>query len=158
MSVIQLPDSKRRQRGHVGATYCHWLRALFPPCVSLLVPHVDAVAWMERALPAEQAVPRDGNTLWAAEWRAAGGADGAGSTAQQGQPTEVPRGSYPFVELSAAAAIDAGRALEGSPVLFMGAVPLMADESALLMLLPQTGASGCYLTIPGVSVRGFGLV
>ena len=143
MSVVQFPDFKRRHRGTANATYCHWLRALTQGCVALMPTHIDALAWMERALPAEQATPGNGNTLWVAEWRAASGEDGLGAHPQQGLAAEAPRVSQPAVALTAAAAIEAARALEGAPVLFLGAVPQLADESGL-PLLPQAAAEECY--------------
>ncbi len=90
---------------------------------------------MAQALTPQQAQPGRANTLWHAEWEAAGGANGLGAHPQMGQLKEdkrvapVPAAAVP----TGAAAIEAGKAgsLGEAPVLFLGAVPTIADEAGL---------------------------
>lgn len=92
------------------------------------------MAWLA-TLPPDQAQPGAGNTLWHAEWAAAGGAGGLGARPQMGLLQEekrvaaVPAAAVP----SGAAAIEAGKAgaLGDAPVLFLGAVPEITNEAGL---------------------------
>ncbi|KAL4423657.1 hypothetical protein ABPG75_000958 [Micractinium tetrahymenae] len=152
MAVLEFPDLQQRQRGpQRNASYCHWIRCITPDCLKLLLSYADAAAWMARTLPPEEAQPSKENTLWHAEWEAAGGADGLGAHPQMGQLKEERRAEpVPAVALpTGAAAIEAGKAgsLAAAPVLFLGAVPLIAEEAGL----PPADAlrSGCYLFSAG---------
>ncbi|KAL4446752.1 hypothetical protein ABPG77_007996 [Micractinium sp. CCAP 211/92] len=145
MAVIQFPDLVRRRRGHKGASYCHWIRGLTKECVAAMPPFVDAQAYLERALPPEQAAPGEGNTLWLSEWRGAGGEEGPLTRQQQGQPRETRPVTAPTAAVpNAAAVIEAVGKLAAAPVLFLGAVPGWGDDEAGLPAVPEDYKS-CYL-------------
>ncbi len=145
LQVIQFPDLVRRRRGHKGASYCHWIRGLTKECVAAMPPFVDAQAYLERALPPEQAAPGEGNTLWLSEWRGAGGEEGPLTRQQQGQPRETRPVTAPTAAVpNAAAVIEAAGKLAAAPVLFLGAVPGWGDDEAGLPAVPEDYKS-CYL-------------
>ena len=103
---------------------------------------------MERSLEPTAAMPGKGNTLWHAEWVAAGGQEGPGAHVQQGQLQESARAAEPLVQLAnGTAAIEAGHAFADAPVLFLGAVLQIADEAGLPPL-PEAFKS-CYTFAPG---------
>ncbi|KAL4419331.1 hypothetical protein ABPG77_006019 [Micractinium sp. CCAP 211/92] len=152
MAVLEFPDLQQRQAGpQRNASYCHWIRCIHPDCLKVIHSHVDATAWMAQALTPQQAQPSQSNTLWHAEWEAAGGANGLGAHPQMGLLKEEKRvASVPAATVpTGAAAIEAGKAggLGEAPVLFLGAVPTFADEAGL----PPADElrSGCYLFAAG---------
>lgn len=102
--VLQFRDRQRQ-----GQIICFWQRCIYPSCTALLPAHIDAVAYLERNLTAEQAAPSAANTVWLQEWADHGGAEAGGGTAS------VP------VTMEAAAATAAPMA--AAPVVFLGALP-----------------------------------
>lgn len=116
--------------------------------MAALPAHVDVQAHLLRALPPEQAAPGEGNTLWLAEWQAAGGEEGPLARQQQGQRHETRPVTAPAVAVpSDTAVVEAAGRLAAAPVLFLGAVPDWGDEETGLPEVPQAFMS-CYLFQP----------
>lgn len=133
MTVLQFPNLRRRKNGHRDASYCHWIRGLTPSCTPALANYVDALAYLERNMTPEQAIPGESNTMWLAEWTAAGGEEGPLAKQQQGSVKEERRvlPSPAVTVATGTAAIEACSNFADAPVLFLGAVPQISDEAGL---------------------------
>lgn len=84
-----------------------------------------------------QAQPNKANTLYYQRWVAAGGVDADG-----------PAAALIADEADAAAVTAAAAGMEAAPVLFLGAVPRIADDTSLPQLEPP--AAECDVIHPGV--------
>lgn len=124
LQVIQLADAT--QPGG-NATYCHWLRGLTAKCMAAVPPHADALAFLDRWKDRGQAAPNKNNTLWHAEWQAAGGAAGPPPRPPAAITTPQPQVAVPDAE----AVVAAAAAFTTWPVLFLGAVPVLGRTDTL---------------------------
>ena len=136
---LPVPRHWRRpgQQGTVPGqppTYCLWMRHLHSACLAVMPTPLDAEAYMRRNLEPAAAAPSAANTLWHEQWQAAGG-----GVAADGAPAAVQELPDAAAWLAAAAPFPP----DAAPVLFLGALPRLADSGALPALPPEYSA--CYL-------------
>jgi hypothetical protein len=137
LQVLQFYDTLRGPPHNL--TYCHTMRAFEPACRAVAPTHADAVAFLERMKDREQAAPSQKNTLWHAEWQAAGGAAWQPPGPPQAILSPLPEAAV----ASAAAVVEAAAAFADWPVLFLGAVPRLESDADLGPF--SEAQKGCYL-------------
>ena len=122
-----------------GKTYCLWMRTLAKQCLPVVSAHTDAVAFIERYRDQAKVTPGKHNTLWHAQWLAAGGAEGR--PAEPRQAITSPRPSVDVADVGEVAA--EAQAFADVPVLFLGAVPQLGSNETLPPL--EERFKECYL-------------